>query len=421
MKPFKDTAIQILRWSERYTKTDMVYLTKGGGVLGLGQLIASLVGFLTAILFANFVPKETYGVYKFVLSATALLSIPTLTGMGTAVTRAVARGFQGTLGQALRSKMIWGILGSIGGLVLAGYYYSQENVLLATAFFVVALFLPVMEAFGVYDSFLQGKKEFGLSVKYATLSKVVSIVALATTIFFTNNLIFLLFAYFIPFTFFRFVFFKHIEKKLKTNDTPDTDTVVYGKHLSIMGILGVVAGHLDKMLVFNFLGASELAVYAIISAPVEQIKGLVDNVSKIALPKFSRQTSLDIRSTIWRRFLFLVGALSIIAIAYWFFAPIIFPIFFRQYTEFVNLTQIFGLSIISFALFIPLQILQSQQATRSLYILNITTSALQIGLSVLFLALFGLVGVVLARVIARFLNLGIYLITLTLSLRNQSS
>ncbi len=404
--------VQVLRWSERYTKTDMVYLTKEGGLLGLGQGVTALAGFITALCFANFLSKEIYGTYKFVLSVTALLSITTLSGMGVAVTRAVARGFDGTLDAAVRTKIQWGLLGSVGGLVAASYYYLQGNTLLAISFFVVALFLPVMEAFGIYDSFLQGKKAFGTSIRYSVFSKIVSTLSTIGVLFFTDNIFALLLGYFLPFTLIRFIFLTRTRRLYKQNDLQEHDVDVFGKHLSVMGVLSTIANQLDKLLVFSLLGSVELAVYAIASAPVDQIKGLVDSISRIALPKFSQQDTSDIRHTIWRRMSLLLIGLGALSVVYWLAAPFLFKILFSQYAQYTSLSQVFGLSIISFALFIPLQVLQGRQKTKPLYALNVTTSVVQIVLSVLGVLFFGLIGVIVARVLARFFNLTLYLVVL---------
>ena len=100
---------RILRKSEKYTKTDMVYLAKGGFWITAGQAISSGSIFLLAITFANLIPQETYGTYKYVLSITGILSILTLRGMDTTVLQAIARNFEGVLLPVLKTKIKWQI------------------------------------------------------------------------------------------------------------------------------------------------------------------------------------------------------------------------------------------------------------------------------------------------------------------------
>src|SRR3989344_3576832 len=126
----KNRLVNLLRWSEQYTKTDMVYLASGGFWLGLGQIVASGSVFLTSIAFANLLAPELYGIYKYVLSVFGMLAITTLFGMDSAVTQSTARGFEGTITPAFKEKMKWGTLGSLASLAIALYYYAQGNMTL---------------------------------------------------------------------------------------------------------------------------------------------------------------------------------------------------------------------------------------------------------------------------------------------------
>jgi O-antigen/teichoic acid export membrane protein len=200
-----------LRWSEKYFKTDMVYLARGGFWLTLGQTISSLSSFLLVVAFANLLPKETYGTYKYVLSIAGILAISTLSGMSTAIIQAVARGYEGSLVPALKTKIRWGLLGGLAGLILAGYYFYQGNITLTVSFLISAVFLPFMDSFGIYDAFLQGRKLFDISAKYGIISQIIAVIILITTLFFTKNLFFILFVYFLDFTSF-FLFQTYSQK-----------------------------------------------------------------------------------------------------------------------------------------------------------------------------------------------------------------
>ena len=85
---------KILRRSQKYTGTDNVYLAKSGFWLTLGQFFSLVVTFLSAVAFANLLDPTTYGNYKYVLSLLGILAVFCLDGMRTAVTQAVARGFE---------------------------------------------------------------------------------------------------------------------------------------------------------------------------------------------------------------------------------------------------------------------------------------------------------------------------------------
>src|SRR3989344_9139507 len=111
--------------AERFLKTDLRYLLQGGFWLTLAKIVSITASFLSSIAFANLLPEETYGLYRYVLSLLAILAIPTLDGVDRALTRSVAQGHEGTFVPAIFTKMRWGTLGGVGALGLAAYYYFQ--------------------------------------------------------------------------------------------------------------------------------------------------------------------------------------------------------------------------------------------------------------------------------------------------------
>ena len=59
----------------------MVYLASGGFWTGVGQVSSALASFVSALLFANFLPRETFGVYRYVLTLAGILNSFSLTGL----------------------------------------------------------------------------------------------------------------------------------------------------------------------------------------------------------------------------------------------------------------------------------------------------------------------------------------------------
>ncbi|MGH7174938.1 MAG: hypothetical protein ACREGR_01095, partial [Minisyncoccia bacterium] len=97
MDRLRGDAVRFLRWSEKYTKTDMVYLAGAGFWSNLNFVIVSVFALLLSIAFANFLPKDVFGLYQYLLSLSALLTAITLASMNFAVSQSVARGFEGDL------------------------------------------------------------------------------------------------------------------------------------------------------------------------------------------------------------------------------------------------------------------------------------------------------------------------------------
>lgn len=395
----------LLRWSEQYTKTDMVYLAKGGFWLTLGQGISSLSSFLLVLAFANFLPKEVYGNYKYILSIAGVLSIFTLGGINTAITQATARGFDETFNLGLKTKIKWGLIGGLTSLILALYYYLNNNFLLAINFSIAAIFLPIMDSFGLYDALLQGKKLFKLSTKYFIISQIVALTSIIGVLFFTKNIYLIVLAYFASWTLMRFIFTKITLSKLNLNDQKDTSALSFGKHLSLINVFSTAVNQLDQILLFHFLGATPLAVYALAVAVPTQIKGLLKNLAALALPKLSEKTGKEIKAIIFSKMVTLGLAITVIVVVYIIFAPFVYKLFFPQYLDSIFYSQIFAISLIGTASVLSTTALQAKGSKKQLYQLNICGSIIQLSLLFVSIYFYGLIGAIIARVLNRFIYL----------------
>ncbi len=394
-----------LRWSERYTKTDMVYLAKGGFWLTLGQVFASGSGLVLSIFFANLLPPSVFGTYKYALSIAGILSICTLPGVWTALNQSVAKGFEGSLLFAQKIRMSWGALGSVACVIGALYYFYNANSNLGIALLIIGLFLPFTEPLNTYDAHLYGVKDFKTSTKYFVFSQLIATLVMIGALIATDNLFVIIIAYFLPWTLTRAYFTQKTLASLKHNNQVDLSLKSYGRHLSAISVLNTIAQHIDKVLVFHYLGAVELAIYSFAVAMPEQMKAVFKSIHTLALPKFASSDISSIRKTIYKKML-LFGLLVLIGIlAYIIASPFIYKFLFPQYMESIKYSMIYSVSVLATVTSLPMAALTSHKKTKSLYIINISTSIIQIvGLGVL-TALFGLLGAIWSRVLTRLISL----------------
>lgn len=402
IKKLKTKTYLFLKWSEKYTKTDMIYLTKGGFWLFISQIISSLASFLLVIAFANLLPKETFGTYKYILSLGSILLIPALPGINTAVNMAAARGLDGTLALALKTKIHWGFFSSLASLLLAGYYFLNGNLELAISLLIVSFFLPFMEAFALYIPFLNGKKKFDTLTKYNAIIHVASSLILIGIVFLTKNLFLIILSYFLSWTVLRYIFYKLTTKKFIFSKEKDDSAISYGKHLSLMKITNTIASYIDKIFVFHFLGAVPLAIYSFAIAMPEQIKGALSLLDTLAFPNFVTRKTNEIKASFKKKALrlFLLGA--IVIGSYILIAPLLYKTFFPQYEEAVFYSQLFALSMLNMTLFPATTALRAKRNIKELYISNFIVPIFQIGIMLVFIIWKGLLGLIIARIISRF-------------------
>jgi len=406
MQELKNKFVSALRWSEKYTKTDMLYLTKGGFWLILGQIVASVSVFITSIAFANLLDPNVFGIYKYIISIVGILSITTLTGMDSAITQSTARGYEGTISLGFKTKIKWSSLGTVMSLLIALYYYSQGNIPFALSFCVAAVFIPFTESFDIYNSFLGGKKLFDIQTLYNVVKKLFALVTIITTIFLTQNIYIILFIYLSSITIPNIFFYYKTIKQYRKNIGVDPEAVGYGKHLSFISIIGVLASEIDKILIFQYVGPVNLVIYSLAIAPTDQIKGLFKNINSLAMPQFSQRTSQEIKKMIWNKTLILLLMTIVVVFVYILLAPLFFKLFFPKYIESVIYSQVLSLSLIPVIISGFLYtILESQKSTKAIYNYNLYTSIMNLVVLFPLIYLFGIWGAIATRIATRIFGL----------------
>lgn len=406
--PTNNPILRFLRWTERYTKTDMLYLAQGSFWLGSGQFITTGASFLLSLAFANLLSPDVFGVYRYVLSILSILLIPTLAGMDSAVTQAISRNLDGSLIDGIKVKMKWGTLGSIAALLVAGYYFFQGNTTLTICFLITAIFIPFTEAFDLYNSLLNGRKLFKTYTHYNVITQIAYVVIMIATLFVTQNIFAILAAYLISNTLLNLIFLCISLRSLPRNNERDPETISYGKHLSLSLVISSIMTELDKMLVFHYMGAVELAIYSFATLAPDQIKGVLKNIHSLAFPKFALQTKDEIKNNIFGKALRFSLLAGVCVLLYIVCAPFLFKIFFPQYLSAVLYSQIIAISVVgaSVSMFFY-SALEAQKATRELYHFNIWNNVINLVLLLPLVYFYGILGAVLARFFTRFIAVGL--------------
>ncbi len=404
----KEKASKFLRWSQKYTKTDMVYLARGGFWLTLNQVGGTAIAWLLAVAWANLAPKELYGEYSFIHSIISILLIFSLSEMGRALTQTTARGNDLTIKEVIKQKFKWSFLGTLASWGISLYYYVNYNETLFYSFLIVGIIFPLLETFAEWASYLKGKKRFDLFAKYSNCKNLINLIVIAITLAFTRNIIIIIAVYLTERTLSHLLFYKITLKKAPPQGEKDRKAVKYGKQLTLVSLVGQVATYIDKILIFHFLGAAEVAIYSFSVLPVDKIKSLFKSLETLALPKFSKRKKGELGVGIKKKAPWILGALVATLLLYIIFANLIFKIFFPQYLEAVYYTKIYSFSILG-SLFILLgAALYSQKEIKKIYKHNLVTNLLKIILLFLGVYFWGLLGIIVAQMAIRILS-GFYL------------
>ncbi|MFW5853577.1 MAG: oligosaccharide flippase family protein [Patescibacteria group bacterium] len=394
IKYYKKKIYLLLRWSEKYTKTDMIYLTKGGIWLILGYAIEILSGLIMVIAFANLLPKEAYGTYQFIIGWAAILSSFTLSGMGIAIMRATAQGSENALPYGLRMKIKWSLGIVIAGGLFAIYYYLNNNLTLTYAFLIVGTLAPFIEGFSLYKSYLIGKQFFRESALFGLYRKPIPIIAILSGLYFTNNPVIIIFLYFSSNAISIGLLYKLVIKKYNLKSTPDLKLFNYSKHLSVMEFISRIALNIDKLILFHLIGAAPVAIYVLATTPYIHLQKLFGLVGHLVFPKFTKQNISTLQKNLsLKTFLFFITTL-ITVILYIVAAPFLFRILFPAYPEAVIYSQVAILALLVKPRILYNQVFAAHAMKRAQYFIKISTAIVKIILLVILVPLYGIWGAI---------------------------
>jgi|SRR3989344_970834 len=406
MGKIKQYIYNLLRKSEAFFKLDMIYVAKGGFWITFGQAISSVVSLLVVIAFANLLPKETYGIYRYILSLAGILNVFSLLGMNNAVARAVSANQEGVLKQSVNYQLKWNMMMLAAFIILSSYYFYEGNELMAFSFLILGAFVPPTLALNTYGAFLTGKKEFKLVNIANILSTIVYAIGIFLAIILSGDIFWIVFAYaittFVP----TLLFYIYVLLKFKPKGEMSKETLKYGRELTFIGFIEPIASQIDKILLAHFWGVAELAVYSLALAIPNRVTSFVKGWVGLGYPKLSIKNPDQINETFYRRLLQGAGVGALIAVAYIIAAPYVFKYLLPQYMDSLFYSQILSISFI-FAM--PNRFLSLVFLSQKFSKIILTTDAIQTIIKLILYAIFGIwvgiLGLIIAYVLFSFIGL----------------
>ncbi len=393
--------LRLLRWSERYTKVDMVYLFRGGAILSAADAGLAIVSLALSTLIAAYVPKDIYGIYRYVLSVAGIAAAFSLTGMNTAVTRAVALGHEGAFAKSLRVQLRYAVLQFLIAAAVAAYYFVKENTAYGIAFTVVAVLAPLSGVANTYTAYLNGKKDFPRMALWRTESGLLNAAAMAGAVLFAPSLVGLTLAYcFSVFAVNAWLLWRTF-RVYKPNRVATAEDLSYGKHLSIMNGVNTLASQLDSILIYHLLGPVQLALYTFATLIPERARSSFSFLPSLIIPRLAGRSRAEIRATLNQRTWLAIGAGVVLMLVYCAAVPFIFALFFPTYLDAVPYAVAAGFIILVTAgAKYGGTAMMAEGAYKPLYYASLATPAVKTVLSLACIPFFGIWGAIAARVIA---------------------
>lgn len=383
-------------------KTDVRYLLRGGFYLGLGQVLVSASSLILTLCLVRILDQAEYGMYSYILSLAGVVGIFTHSGMDPAITQAVARGADRSVIRGFFEKFRWSIPVSLVALSVGGYYLIRENTILGVSIIVIGLTTPLFAASSLYGSYWNGKKQFK-KLAFDNVFRNVSItLSILLAAYLTHDVLYTALTYFIVSTLISGVRFYLLTRRIPHTTSDDhTEALHFGKHMSIMDIIGNVSTYLDKIIVFQFLGATPLAFYALAMAPIKQMSSVTRIIRTLVFPKFSTRSAHELKALMRHKVTVFFFALMGVTILYCIFAELFFTTLFPEYHDAVRYSQVLSLSLLFMPSVLHLEALTALNRKRDLYVVNITKTAVRITLLIILVPLYGVWGAIMTYLLSQ--------------------
>jgi len=390
---------QLLKWSERFLKTDVRYLTRSGFWLSINQVVGALLSLILSILFARYLSQETFGIYKYVITMAGFFAAFSLTGMNSVIVRAVSQGYDGTLKASLLIQLKWSVGVVLTSLAVSMYYLLHSNNAYAVAFLVVAVFQPLGAVLYSYSSYLKGRQQFRLYALRSIITNSVYFLALVLTIFYLPQPIYLVAAYFVSNTCMHAFFFV----RTLLQNPPHTpgiraDDISYAKHLSVMSVIAKASAYVEGLFVYHLLGPVQLAIYSFAIIVPDRIRSMFGIVTTAALPKLSANAH-GTRESFMRKVVQLSIFAGVLVVGYVLVAPALFKWLFPQYLESLTYSRLYALTLLVLPVHLASPTLVAQNSKRALYIVNSILPTVKIILAFMLIYVWGILGAIVGNVI----------------------
>ena len=329
----------------------------------------------------------------------------TLPGVNTALTQATANGRRGQLRALTRLRLRWGLWGSLGALLISGYYLSQGNSSLSLSLAIVALFIPFYNTFSGYYAYLQGRELFNQASLVQAVSRIIFLVGMLVAAWFFPTAPFLIGVYMIvtllmQYAGYRWTLRHHEGARAEAPET--TETASYGTYLSFWLIPQLVAAQIGTITVWYFLGDVQAAVFAVaVMIPLEMNR-FGSLINQVAMPKMS-QPHFDIPA-LFRKILKFELLMLSVWLLYALFAPFIFNLLFPTYPEAVSYSVVAMLSVLLVPKLILHALINAQKMKKIISLSYSVVPTLHILLSIPLVFLFGIWGAIFALLLSEFLE-----------------
>jgi len=319
----------------------------------LNFLVNVIVSIFTIKLVTTYISPESFGIYQYVLSVSALCAISTISGINKTITGYVTKGFHGTVKV---STIMSAKTGVIGILILVGFgFYSfhvKSNLLESALFFIASILFIPYRIFPRYQSILAGLNRFKDKLLMQSIFTISSLILAFIILVIFHGEILLYATSQLVFQSFCLTFFFIITYKKLSNKNIDNEYLNHSLIISLIGLGSDIIVPGIQIYLNYTLGPSFLALYAIANKMTSSIGGAIKSIVSPVVIKLASKSEVEHKEAVFRLIPLLL-LFGIIIYGFVFFAiDIIGPLLVdKQYNDSLYYAKILSLVLVFSPLF----------------------------------------------------------------------
>ena len=243
-------------------------MTKSWAWMFTGQATTQLISTVTALLIISALPKQEYGIYRFVLSVLPFIALLTHPGVNTRVLADTASG-NNTLKEATAKRLKTSVLATAAAMFISLYYFLDGSMELSAAFAISGTLFPLSESISTTTHLLYGRFKFIAAVFLEMSVQLSRLIIIATALYFiSKQSVVVLTASLLSVLLLRVIWYNILQKQQKTASYLNRPEQIsdsfreFDKGITTNHILSTINANIDKLFIWFFMGALPLAKYS---------------------------------------------------------------------------------------------------------------------------------------------------------------
>ena len=277
---------------------DAEYLLRSGFWVSSRYGLVSIIGLATTVVFTRMASKELYGAYQYILSFVAFLSFLSLPGLNMAALKAVVKGNDNAVFQAMKWSFLASLLG-IPCIIGYGLYHQDAQGIPVILLIIVALAFAPFYALNTWYVFYEGRQDFFSVAWRAILAAGINFFALWAALVLEASLATIVTIYFstgiilsAAFSVEIWLRSKRISSQVSVSSESRLD-IPYGLAVTGQKLVFNASETLPLMAIGSVYGFAEVAVFQVAFYVYSSVSGYIGALIAMYLPRLFSGTRLE--------------------------------------------------------------------------------------------------------------------------------